>query len=122
MKNKKNFAVASLILSLLSLIPLIITPDSLTGAKIFAIIAIFLGIAGIVLGFIGKSTSKGLSISGIILGIISCIILFTSLMGLLMIEKVTNCIDNGNGTSTCSYLEQQIEVSNSLLREDQIKK
>lgn len=121
MKNKKKFAIASLILSLLSLVPLIIRPNSLTGAQIFVIVGIFLGIIGAVLGFIGKSASKGLSISGIVIGIISCVILCFSLIGFSVYENATDCVDNGNGTSTCNYSEEEVEVPTSMLREDQKK-
>lgn len=122
MENKKKFAVASLIFSLLSLIPLIICPDSITGAQIFVIIGIILGIIGAILGFIGKGASKGLAISGIVIGIISCVVLCFSLIGFSAIKDATDCVDNGDGTSTCIYLGEELQVPNSMLREDQIKK
>lgn len=121
MKNKKKFGVASLIVSILSLIPLVITPDSLTGAQIFVVIGVVLGIIGVILGVIGKSVSKGLSISGIVIGIVSCVILCFSLIGFFVIKDATDCIDNGNETSTCNYFGEEIEVPNSMLREDQMK-
>lgn len=122
MNNKKFFGVASLVISLLSLIPVVISPDSLTGAEIFVVIGIILAIVGVVFGFIGKSLSKGLSISGIVIGFISCILLCFTLIGLTAIKNATDCVDNGNKTSTCSYLGTEIEAPNSLLRDDQMRK
>ena len=122
MKNKKKIAIASLIVSILSLIPLIITPDSLTGTLIFIILGIFMGIIGGILGFIGKSEAKGLSISGIVIGIISCVVLCFSLVGFSVIKDATDCVDNGDETATCNYLGEELEVPTSMLREDQIKK
>ncbi|MGM9877904.1 MAG: hypothetical protein ACI33S_04560 [Bacilli bacterium] len=121
MENKKKFAIASLTLSILSLIPLIISPESLTGAQIIVIVGIILGIIGIVLGFIGKSASKGLAIIGIVIGIISCVILCFSLIGFFSIGKATDCVDNKDGTSTCNYLGQELQVPTTMLREDQMK-
>ncbi len=122
MENKKKIAIASLTMSLLSLVPVIILPDSLTGAQIFIIVGILLALAGAVLGFIGKSASKGLAISGIVIGMISFIILALALVGTFAYKNATDCVDNGNETSTCNYMGQEIEVPNSMLREDQMKK
>ncbi len=122
MKNRKKIAIASLTLSLLSLIPAVIFPGSLTGAMIFTIIGIFIAIIGTILGFIGKSASKGLAISGIVIGIISCVYLCWLLIGYFVLKNATDCVDNGNGTSSCNSFGQELEVPNSMLREDQMKK
>lgn len=122
MKNKKKLAIVSLIMSIVSLTPLIIAPDSLTGAQIFVIIGILLAIVGAVLGFVCKSDAKGLSIAGIVIGIISCAILCFSLIGFIGIKNATNCVDNGNGMATCDYMGQELEVPTSYLTEEQMKK
>lgn len=122
MKNKKKLAIVSLVLSIVSLIPIIILPDSLTGAQIFVIIAILLAIAATILGFICKSEAKGLSIAGIVIGIISCVILCFSLIGFIGIKNATNCVDNGNGMATCDYMGQKLEFPTSYLTEEQMKK
>ena len=121
MQNKKTLAICSLVLSIISLIPIIITPNSINGAEIFATIGIILAIAATILGFISKKDGKGLAIAGVVIGIISCIILCLSLIGFSAIKKATDCVDNGNDTSTCQFMDQNLEVPNSLLREDQKK-
>jgi len=120
-KNKK-FAIASLVMSIISLIPVIISPDSLSGAQIFVIIGIFCAIIAIVLGFLGKSASKGLAISGIVIGVLSCIVLCLAMIGFFGIKSATDCVDNGDETSTCSYLGEELIVPNSMLSEEQFKK
>lgn len=122
MENKKKFAVASLILSILSLVPLIILPDSMTGAQVCVCISILLGIVGAVLGVVGKSASKKLAISGIVIGAISCVVLCFMLIGLFSMSNATDCVDNGDNTSTCKYAGQEVSIPNSMLREDQKKK
>ena len=122
MENKKKFAVASLVLSLLSLAPLRVLPDSMKGAQIFVCIGILLGIVGVVLGIVGKSASKKLAISGIVIGAISCAILCFTLVGFMAMENATDCVDNGDGTSTCKYIGQEINVPNSMLSEEQKNK
>ena len=122
MEKKKRFAVASLVLSLMSLIPILISPNSLNGAQIFAIVGIFLGIIGVILGFVGKSASKGLSITGIVIGIISVVFLCFALIGFVAIKSATDCVDNGDETSTCNYLEEELQVPNSMLSEEQMRK
>ena len=110
-------------LSIVSLIPSVIGPNSLIGIEIFIIIGIFLAIAGIVFGFIGKKGSKGLSIAGIIVGFVAFGILCLSLIGIIGIEKFAkNCVDNGDGFATCEYLDQELEVPVNYLKEEQMKK
>lgn len=122
MKNKKKMAIASLIISIISLTPFIILPDSLSGTQIFVIVGILLAIAGAILGFVSKSEAKGLAIAGIVIGIISCVILCFSLICFIGIKNATNCVDNGNGTATCDYLGQELEAPISYLTEEQMKK
>ena len=121
MESKKKLAIVSLILSIISLAPFIIAFDSLIGTQIFVIVGILLAIAGAVLGFISKNNAKGLSIAGIVIGIISCVILCLSLIGLIGFKNATNCVDNGNGWATCDYLGQRLEVPTSYLTEEQMK-
>ena len=122
MDNKKKIAVASLTMSLLSLVPVIISPESLTGTMAFVAVGILFAIVGVILGFIGKSASKGLSISGIVIGIISFGFLCMALVGFMAIKNVTDCVDNGDQTSTCNYMGVEIEVPNGMLSEEQMKK
>ena len=119
-KNKKTFGILSLILAIISLIPIIFVPDSLNGAQIFTTVALILAIMAVVFGFIGKKDSKGMSIAAIIIGIISTIVMILALFGFLMYSKVTDCIDNGNGTSTCMFGGQEMEVPTSYLEESQM--
>ena len=122
MKNKKKFAVTSLVLSLLSLVPLIVLPDSMTGIQICICIGIILGIVGIVLGVVGKSASKKLAISGIVIGAISFAILCLMVFGLSVAMNATDCVDNGDNTSTCKYRGEEINIPNSMLSEEQKNK
>lgn len=92
--NKKFLGVASLVLAIISLVPFIVVPDTLSGAKTFIIVAIVLAVLAIVLGFVGKKESKGLSIAGIIIGFISAILMAFSLIGYVGIEKASDCVDN----------------------------
>ena len=119
--NKKFLGVASLVLAIISLVPFIVVPDTLSGAKTFIIVAIALAVLAIVLGFVGKKESKGLSIAGIIIGFISAILMSFSLIGYVGIEKASDCVDNGDGTSNCKYMGEDLEgVPNIYLREDQM--
>ena len=122
MENKKKFAVVSLVLSILSLAPLIVLPDSMTGIQICIGIGIILGIVGIVLGVVGKSASKKLAISGIVIGVLSCAILCFLLFGLSVAMNSTECVDNGDNTSTCKYIGEEINIPNSMLSEEQKNK
>ncbi len=120
--SKKNMATASLVLSLVSVIPLIIGPDSLSGQMIFSIVGIIFGIIAIVLGFIGKSESKGKAIAGIVIGIISTVVLCFALVGFNAIKGATDCVDQGNGISKCKLYGEDFEVPTSFLTEEQKKK
>ena len=122
MNNKKKIAIAAFVVSILSLLPLIILPSSITSAMVVVGVGILFAIAGVILGFIGKSGSKGLSISAIVIGIISCLVLCLSLLGLSVIKSVTDCVDNGDGFSTCTYMGEEIELPNEMLTDDQMKK
>ena len=120
--NKKNLAVVSLVLSIISLVPFVWTPDSLDTAMIFCVVFVFIAIAGIICGFMGKSASKGMGIAGIVIGIIAIIVLGLSILGLAGMKSATNCVDQGNGMSKCEYMGQELEMPTSYVREDQKKK
>lgn len=120
--KKKKIAICSFIMSLVSLIPAIILPDSLIGAEIFIIIGMLLAIAAIVLGFVGKSGAKGFSIAGIVIGIVSLIVLCLSIIGILGMKSAKNCVDKGNGMATCEYMGQEVEVPTTYLTEEQMKR
>lgn len=123
MKNKKNLAIASLILSILSLILSLILPtSSLTTAKIYVIILILVSIVAIVLGFISKNDTKGLATAGIVVGFVAFALSILNLSGLFIIEKVNDCVDNNDGTSTCTYMGKEMKVPTSYLKDEQIKK
>lgn len=122
MENKKKFAVASLVLSLLSLALLIVLPDSMTGIQVCICIGILLCIVGVILGIVGKDGSKKLAISGIVIGVLSFAVLCFLLVGSMIIKNATDCVDNGDDTSTCKYIGQEINVPNSMLSEEQKNK
>lgn len=122
MENKKKFAVASLVLSLLSLALLIVLPDSMTGIQVCICIGILLCIVGVILGIVGKDGSKKLAISGIVIGVLSFAVLCFLLVGSMIIKNATDCVDNGDDTSTCKYIGQEINIPNSMLSEEQKNK
>ena len=122
MENKKKFAVASLVLSLLSLAPLMVFASSMTGIQVCSCIGILLCIVGVILGIVGKDGSKKLAISGIVIGILSFTVLCFLLVGSMIIKNATDCVDNGDDTSTCKYGGQEINIPNSILSEEQKNK
>lgn len=120
--NKRTFGILSLVLAIVSILTLMFTTGTIERATLFVGIGLVLAVVSIVFGFIGKSEAKGLSIAGIIIGIISFILVGLSLIGLIGMKNATDCVDNGNGTSTCTYMGTEIEVPNSYIKEDQWKK
>ena len=120
--NKKSLAIASLVLAIVSLIPLILSPDTLSAASTFALIGVFIAIAAIVLGFIGKSASKGFGIAGIVIGVIAAGLLGLAVLGFGAMKNATNCVDLGNGMSKCEYAGQELEMPTPYVTEEQKKK
>ena len=120
--NKKSIAIASLILAIISLVPMIFAPNSLDGAIIYTIVFIIIAVVAVILGFVGKSASKGLGVAGIVIGMISVVLLGLAVFGYFGMKNATNCVDQGNGTYKCELLGQETEVPASFVREDQIKK
>lgn len=123
MKKKKIMAITSICLAIISLIPIVVLPESVIWAEVTILFSIILSIISIVLGIIGKSESKGIAIMGIVIAVISCVLLFFSLTGVVAISKSTDCVDNGDGTSTCKFFGQDMEnIPNSMLTEEQMAK
>lgn len=122
MKNKKNLGIASLVLSIVSLIPLLLSPADLTTAEIIVVVALLLAIVSVVLGFIAKKDAKGLSIAGIVIGIISAILLCFALVGFSAYKNAQDCVDNGDGTATCKVMGQDMVIPDVYLTDDQMEK
>ena len=78
--DKKKMGVLSLVLSLVSFATLLIPSRNLSVVMVIAIVGIILAVAGVVLGFKAKSEAKGLSVAGIIIGVISALALFLALV------------------------------------------
>ena len=102
--NKKIFAILSLILSIISLVPMFISPDTANSAMIYIAVFILIAIVGIVFGIIGMKASKGMGITGIVIGAISLIALSLSILGLVAFKSFTNCVDQGNGMAKCEFM------------------
>ena len=120
--DKKKMGVLSLVLSLVSFATLLIPSRNLSVVIVIVIVGIILAVAGVVLGFKAKSEAKGLSVAGIIIGIISAGALLLALVGFFAVKNVTDCVDKGNGTATCTYANQQISVPTDYLKSSQYKK
>ena len=122
MEKKKKISLVALILSLISLIPMVVLPSSYNGALVFIIVGLLVGIVAIVLGIIGLKGEKVQAILGIVFGAISSLVLMLSLIGIGAIGQFTDCEDKGDGIAVCSFQGEEMEIPTSLLREDQIKK
>ena len=122
MKNKRKMAIASIVLSVVSLPPFVIAPEKIEVAQLFIVICVLIAIVGAILGYISKKDGKGLSIAGIVVGIISCILLIISLIGFLLFSKVSDCVDNGDDTATCQYAGQTVNVPINYLTDEQMKR
>lgn len=121
MKNKKVFGILALVLALLPIVAMFFIND-LSILKTFIVVSILLEIAAVVCGFIGKKEAKGLSIAGIVIGIIGTILLCFALIGFSAFESATDCVVKGDGIAVCNYMGQEIEVPVEMLSEDQMKK
>ena len=91
MKNKKVFGILALVLALLPIVAMFFIND-LSILKTFIVVSILLEIAAVVCGFIGKKEAKGLSIAGIVIGIIGTILLCFALI-LCFHEDMTNLVE-----------------------------
>jgi len=140
MKKNNMLATTSLILSIISFIIFLVWPNS--NAIIGLSLVIILGLTSIITGFIGKkqikiNNEKGdkLALTGIILGFIASIVSLLAVIGfafmenpelsesICMMEQYTNnCVDNQDGTSTCTYAETaEVICSTKILKENQFK-
>ena len=141
MKNN-TMSILSLVLSIVSLAISFVWPDVNT-VTIMCTICLLFAIAGIIMGFMGRKQiktsnekGKGLALAGIIIGFISAIFngmaIFGSIamknidyndMSLCTMDNVTkDCVDNGDGTSTCKYMNSyEIPCSTDKLKESQFK-
>ena len=120
--NKKIFGILSLVFALSPITMFFIKSSSLDVATIAVIVYLFLAIAAIVCGFIGKKENKGLSIAGIVIGFISLIIMAFALIGFKIIKDSKDCVLISEDKYKCQVHGQEIEVPGIYLREDQIKK
>ena len=121
MKNKKTFGILSLVLSIVSLFALVLAPDDISVAEILVVVFFLIAIASVVFGFIGKKDAKGLSIAGIVIGIISFVLLGLALLGFYGIKNCTDCVSNGDGTATCDYMGTELKAPIRYLRQDQMR-
>lgn len=141
MKKYNKLSIISLIMLIMPIIVVIVTPDKYTIPAYIVIILIL--VITIVLGFISKfkikkeqSRGKVLSLIAIIVGFIMLFYAGLSLAGFMAMNNidfndavicnqdkmVKDCIDNGDGTSTCKYEGIDIPCSTNLLKDNQIKK
>lgn len=143
MKKNNLMAILSLVASILAFAVTFIWPDGNT-VVLGTSIAIIAAIIGIVLGFIGKKQikttnekGKGLAIAGIVIGFIAVIFSGVTLFGFFAIQDINyndaslctmdnmtkDCTDNGDGTSTCRYMDAyDILCSTDKLKDTQFKK
>lgn len=141
MGNKKNLmSIVSLVAVIVALIIIVVWPDGDT-VIIGLGITILLSIVAIACGFIGKSQikktkekGKGLALTAIILGFIVCIFTAYTMFFLSAIKDinfndpiicpmVSDCVDNGDGTSTCSFVgAYDVPCSTKNLTSEQFKK
>lgn len=120
MKNKKSFAIASLVLSITSIVLYVFgVSESLKTTMIVVGISACIAIVGIVLGVIGRKEGKGFSIAGIIIGVLSFILLSMTLLSLYMLKEATNCVETENGTAICELLGTEVEIPINYLNEEQ---
>lgn len=142
MQKNNVSSMLSLVIALISLIAVIFFPENLVivGASICIIIAVI----SIVLGFVGRKQikssnekGKGLALAGIIIGFVTVIWSGLGIFGFLAMQDINfndsslcpmdnyvkDCVDNGDGTSTCKYMEQlEIPCSTDKLKDSQFKK
>ena len=119
--NKKIFGILSLILALAPCLIIFFPAKTLDTVVMFVIAAMVCELLAIIFGFIGKKTAKGMSIAGIIIGIIMFIISIIVFAGFKLIMSAKDCVDNGNDTATCKLLDNDVEIPTRLLKDSQMK-
>ena len=80
-----------------------------------------MAIVFIIFGFIGKKNAKVFGIIGIFIGFLSCFIVITSFIGIIIIGQFDNCVDKGNGKAVCEFKGREVDVSIDYLNENQMK-
>ena len=143
MKKNNLMTILSFVASILGLIIALIWPDGDT-AIMGVSIATVIGIIGVVLGFVGKKKikttqekGKGFALAGIIIGFIDIVWCGLAIFSFIAIQDINyndatictmdnmtkNCIDNGDGTSTCRYSDvYDVPCSTDKLKDTQFKK
>ena len=138
-KGNNKLAVASLVLAVLAALVMVFWPDDT--ANTGCLLMVVCGIAAVVCAIVSysqikksKEEGKGMATAGLIIGIIMALL---GLMVVFMFEaikdvsfndqvyckQVTNCVDNGNGTSTCLFMDQlEMPCTTEYLTETQFKK
>ncbi len=139
-KGNNKLAVASLVLVTVAVLIMLFWPDVDTVSIACALIGLC-GVAAVVCGAVGKSQikkskeeGKGMAIAGIIMGVILAIMGVMSYAGFQVIKdvafndqvyckQVSSCVDNGDGTSTCLFMDQlEMPCTTEYLTEAQFKK
>ena len=142
MKNKKNLmSIISLITVIIALILFVFWPDNSDTAILGLSIIILISVGAVVCGFIGKSQikktnekGKGLALTAIILGFIIIIwsaysiFIYNAIKDInfndsTICPKVSDCVDNGDGTSACTFQKvSDVPCSTENLTSEQFKK
>lgn len=123
MEKKKPFAIAALVLALLPIVLLLFIPvKTLDAIQTEVIVLLVMEVAAVVCGFLGVKASKGMAITGIVVGILFAFLFAMALLGFKVIRNATDCVDNGNGTATCQVMGQEMEIDKNMLTEEQMRK
>ena len=137
-KGNNKLAVASLVLAIVAALIMFFWPNADTIAYVLIVVC---GVAAVVCGIIGnsqikksKEEGKGFATAGIIMGIVLVILIVMSYIGLQAIKdvsfndqvyckQVSSCVDNGDGTSTCLFMDElEMPCTTEYLTEAQFKK
>ena len=123
MEKRKPFAIAALVLALLPLALLLFIPvKSMSAIETEVIVLLVMEVAAVVCGILGVKASKGMAITGIVVGILLAILFAIALLGFKVIKNATDCVDNGDGTATCQVMGQEMDIDMNMLTEEQIRK
>lgn len=123
MKNKKLLASLSIILPTLSyIICSRIVDDSVKGILICFIVALIFSIIGVILGFVTKKDAKIVSIVGIVVSFILIFACLAGIVGAYYISNLSNCVRTQNDTTTCEFNGVEInDIPTDILSDDQYK-
>lgn len=142
MKKTNSLAVVSFVISLCAIIFMLVWPDG-DGVILASSLGSVAAITGTVIGFVAKKKIKisgekgnGIALAGIIIGIISAIFGIMSFLGFIAMQDINyndanlcpmdnltkDCIDNGDGSSTCRYMDvYDVPCSTDKLKGSQFK-